>query len=211
MVGAGGFSCRLVKVSYDAGSIRDSTGRIILRQELRGYGSWYQDGGRCIDGRAGSAARSGPIDAAGQSLAGTATFVGILWTSLVLLRTCFPAAIQSSARCVPSSVGIAVTAFVLAIVATSVAFLGLAVDECRAAEGGSQPSCQPAVMAYVVVGGAVCWVCAGSMLCRRAAMERREEARWAYRGVPATELAEFFGQEAPIAVSTVATTLATLA
>jgi hypothetical protein len=164
MVAAGGFSCRLVTVGPRTPDSKSDPYR------LRGYGAMEMDG-TCVSTRLGRGwSDLGPIDRVGKSLATLATVVGVLTTiSTLLLFARWD--VDSSRR--PLSLGTALAACLVSMASAVVALLGLYSPECRA----DGQSCAPALMSYVVIGGAMCWASAGTILCFFAKAWQREDGR----------------------------------
>jgi hypothetical protein len=156
LVAAGGFGCQLVASSSSASDA----------YTFRGYGVVNGDGTT-------SCARLsdvGPLDNAGHAATVFATAAGVATTILPVLHWLFPSRDAADSRPWLLSLGTAVAAFVAAAASAAVALLGLFSSECR--EEGH--TCSPAEMAYVAVGGALCFASAGTVLCYTAKNKRHE-------------------------------------
>jgi hypothetical protein len=164
MVAAGGFSCRLVTVFLRTPYSRSDP------YQLRGYGA-VELSGTCVSTRLGRGwSDLDPIDRVGKSLATLATVVGVLTTiSILLLFARWDG--DSSRR--PLALWTALAALVVSMASAVVALLGLYSPECRA----DGRSCAPALMSHVVIGGAMCWASAGTILCFFAKAWQGEDGR----------------------------------
>jgi hypothetical protein len=171
-----------------------------------GYGAWEEEDGVCSNKTESGRYRSQPLNVVGIVLVSVATSLGVIVPIFVL----FLFSIASiSPLMAPGPRREAVAALGAAAVGLVVAFLGLASDVCR----GEGRSCEPAPMAYVVVGGAACWVVAGLALAIESPRGRREQRRAQQRrersgrefvvGMPAreAEMTSSFGAEIPVALA----------
>jgi hypothetical protein len=206
----GGFSCRLVEVAVAGDNVR-------IPHQLIGYTSWEEDGVCFNNTESGSNMRS-PLDWVGIALASASTLVGT-WTTFMVLF-CTMVSCDNHLLTASGVRNTSLSGFGLAAAAVLVAFLGLAGTTCH----GDGQTCSPASMAYVVVGGAACWVFAGLALCFEAKrggrddQQRRQQQRpaeWMERefaGAPVrarsdVEMANALGGTIPVAVA-VATAIA---